>query len=880
MKTLTEIRRSFIDFFVKNGHKHVASSPLVPQNDPTLMFTNSGMVQFKDVFTGKEERSYKRATSSQKSVRAGGKHNDLDNVGYTGRHLTFFEMLGNFSFGDYFKEEAINYAWECITKELSLPKDKLYITVFHEDEEAYNLWKKVTNFSDDKIIKIKTNDNFWSMGDTGPCGPCSEIFFDHGEHIWGGLPGTKDEDGDRFVEIWNLVFMQYEQLADGKRIVLPKKSIDTGMGLERISAVVQGVTDNYETDLFKELIGYIEDYTKVKAVGEEKFSHRVIADHLRSCAFLIADGVMPSNEGRGYVLRRIFRRAIRHASHLGSKDLLMPKLVKPLVNLMSDYSELSRGSDLITQVFTQEEQNFRRTLDKGLKLLETEVSSLNQGDKLSGEVAFKLHDTFGFPLDLTVDILRKREIDVDQDAFEVHMQNQKNMARKFWAGSGEEKIDDIWFNIYEKYGLTEFLGYQSLNVQGKVIALVEGDNLVEQVEGLGKKFYLVVNQTSFYAESGGQIGDIGFVYNKGLRAKVIDTKKPVKGLHVHICELEDGEIKIGDIINLEVNNEFRSAVKANHTATHLLHAILRKKLGNHVVQKGSLVSAQYLRFDFSNPSSIDPTIITDIESEINQIILSNAKVQIKLMSFDDATSNGAMALFGEKYDNEVRVVFIGENDEDYPSIELCGGTHVSRLGEIGQFRIISETAISAGVRRIEAITQMQSFRFNIGEQEIIKKLMLSLKSNKEALVERVESLIEQKKQLEKELKLVNLASLRSTLFDKTRITNIGKIKLLTVSAKDYDTKDLAQIAQEYCSQDQDLLVVVLNKNAQNFAYVCISGKVAAEYVPADELLKFIANKLGGKGGGNKLQAQGAATGDFNAAELIILIDNIVKDKMK
>ncbi len=691
--TTTQIRNTFIDYFVKNNHTYVPASSLVPQNDPTLMFTNSGMVQFKDVFTGIDKRDYNKATSSQKSVRAGGKHNDLDNVGYTARHHTFFEMLGNFSFGDYFKEEAIYYAWNLLTKSFSIPKEKLYVTVFHDDEEAVIYWKKIANLTDERIIRIATNDNFWSMGETGPCGPCSEIFYDHGDKIFGGLPGTKNADGDRYIEIWNLVFMQFEQINKDTRIELPKKSVDTGMGLERISAVIQGVHDNYDIDLFQEIIGYTESLLKVKATGEELFSYRVIADHLRSSAFLIADGVMPSNEGRGYVLRRIMRRAMRHAHQLGASEPLMYKLLPKLVDLFGHtFPEIKRAEDFVSSILKQEEERFKVTLDRGLKLLEEETRTLPANSTLSGEVAFKLYDTYGFPLDLTQDILKKKNIAIDNAGFEQMMAEQKERARSTWIGSGESKTDNMWFDLLSEFGSTEFLGYSLNSSEAKVLALIINGTRTRQISEKGKKFTLITNQTPFYGESGGQMGDIGFINSEHGKIKVLDTLKYLGKIHGHICELEEGLVTENDEVKLTIDSYHRKYLRMHHSATHLLHAVLRSVLGNHITQKGSLVAHDRLRFDISHPNGLTSAEINLIEDKVNQIIVDNSPVHTKLMSTNSAIESGAMALFGEKYENEVRVVSIGnENDKENPySFELCGGTHVSRTGDIGIFKIVSD----------------------------------------------------------------------------------------------------------------------------------------------------------------------------------------------
>ncbi|MET0249291.1 MAG: alanine--tRNA ligase, partial [Sphingobium sp.] len=683
MTSTNDIRRSFLDYFGSNGHSIVPSAPLVPHNDPTLMFVNAGMVPFKNVFTGLETRPYKTATSSQKSVRAGGKHNDLDNVGYTARHHTFFEMLGNFSFGDYFKEQAITHAWTLLTKEWGLPAHKLTATVYHTDDEAFDLWKKIAGLPEERIIRIATKDNFWAMGDSGPCGPCSEIFYDHGDHIWGGPPGSPEEDGDRFVEIWNLVFMQYEQEANEITGELPRPSIDTGMGLERIAAVMQGVHDNYDIDIFRALIAESGALTKTATDGDHKASHRVIADHLRSTGFLIADGVLPANEGRGYVLRRIMRRAMRHAHIIGAKDPLMHRLVPSLVAEMGGaFPELLRAQPLIEETLLREETRFRRTLENGLKLLDDATADLADGGTLAGETAFKLYDTYGFPYDLTEDALRSRGLTVDRDGFDSAMAEQKAAARAAWKGSGEKASDEIWYDIAEEVGNTEFIGYTGTQGEGEVHAIVKDGARVESAS-LGDTVILVTNQTPFYGESGGQMGDAGIITTQaGLRAKVEDTAKPLGRLHAHRTTVEAGTIKVGDTVHLSVDAERRDQVRANHSATHLLHAALRKTLGAHVTQKGSLVAADRLRFDFSHPETLTPAQIAAVEADVNAQIRHNEEVTTRLMTPDDAITAGAMALFGEKYGDEVRVLSMGKGDDAFYSVELCGGTHVRATGDI------------------------------------------------------------------------------------------------------------------------------------------------------------------------------------------------------
>jgi len=694
-----EVRDKFIEFFAKNSHTHVPSSSLVPSNDPSLMFTNAGMVQFKNIFMGLEKLSFKRAVSSQKCVRAGGKHNDLDNVGYTTRHHTFFEMLGNFSFGDYFKEEAIFYAWELLTKDFLIPANKMYVTVHPEDLDALNIWKKITGFSDDRIIKIK--DNFWSMGDTGPCGPCTEIFYDHGERVFGGLPGTKDEDGDRYIEIWNIVFMEFDQVQN-KKVPLPMKSIDTGMGLERIAAVLQGQCDNYATDLFQEIIASVEKLTKVPATDEKKFSHRIIADHLRSSAFLIADGVLPSNEERGYVLRRIMRRGMRHLQQLGIKEPSMHLLLDDLVKITGD-KQLTKAKDIISNIMLSEESKFHETLNHSLKVLNDEIKDLKPGGLLSGEGAFKLYDTYGMPLDLTMDILREKGLKVDEKGFEAKMEEQKQQGKRSWQGSGDEKQESVWFKLQDLRD-TKFVGYNTLSASSKILGVVQDNQIVDSPKP-NRDFRIITDQTPFYAESGGQKGDIGQVIHKSYVLEVADTQKFLN-FHAHLCKpvAISKEIKVGDSVTLEVDNLYRSSIRKNHTATHLLHSALKKVLGNYVMQKGSLVAADRLRFDFNYDKPLSLEQIEQIETQINGVIVKNEEVKISIMDKDKAEAMGAMMLFGEKYDDKVRVISVGKDD----SIELCGGTHVVRSGDIGLFKIASQTSVASGIRRIEAVVGLDA----------------------------------------------------------------------------------------------------------------------------------------------------------------------------
>ncbi|MEA2929851.1 MAG: alanyl-tRNA synthetase, partial [Hyphomicrobiales bacterium] len=711
MSGVNDIRSSFLDYFRQAGHEVVPSSPLVPRNDPTLMFTNAGMVQFKNVFTGLEKRPYARAVTAQKCVRAGGKHNDLDNVGYTTRHNTFFEMLGNFSFGDYFKERAIELAWNLVTKEFGLPKDRLTATVYIDDDQAFDLWRKIAGLPESRIIRIAGSDNFWAMGDTGPCGPCSEIFYDHGDHVPGGPPGSAEADGDRFVEIWNLVFMQFEQLPDGKRVALPKPSIDTGMGLERVAAVLQGKHDSYEIDLFAALIRAVADFTGVDPQGRQKASHRVIADHLRASSFLIADGVLPANEGRGYVLRRIMRRAMRHAELLGAREPLMWKMVPALTREMGQaYPELLRAEALIAETLKLEETRFRKTLERGLSILDTESAGLKSGDRLKGETAFTLYDTYGFPLDLTQDALRARGIGVDTDAFNAAMERQREKARASWAGSGEAATDAVWFSLREKLGATEFLGYDTESAEGVVVALVRDGAEVAALKA-GESGAVVLNQTPFYGESGGQVGDTGLFTADGIAARVTDTQKKAGDLLVHAVTVEKGVLKASAALALDVDHARRGAIRRNHSATHLLHEALREVLGDHVAQKGSLVAPDRLRFDFSHPKPMTAEEIEKVEDIANDFVLQNSPVTTRLMALDDARAAGARALFGEKYGDEVRVVAMGKNPDGTTggntlgwSVELCGGTHVRRTGDIGLISGLSDAGVAAGVRRLEALT--------------------------------------------------------------------------------------------------------------------------------------------------------------------------------
>ncbi len=857
--TTEEVRSKFITYFKANNHTHVPASSLIPHNDPSLMFVNSGMVQFKNVFTGQEKRPYNKAVTSQKSLRAGGKHNDLENVGYTARHHTFFEMLGNFSFGDYFKEQAIYYAWNLLTKEFELQKDKLYVTVYHTDDEAASYWKKIAGFRDDRIIRIKTNDNFWSMGDTGPCGPCSEIFYDHGEQIYGGLPGTKDEDGDRFIEIWNMVFMQYEQIDKDTRIELPQKSIDTGMGLERMTAVLQHVNNNYDIDLFQEIINFTENIVKVKVEGEAKFSYRVIADHLRASSFLIADGVIPSNEGRGYVLRRIMRRAMRHAHMLGSKEPLMYKLLPKLVDLMGNvYPELKRAESFISSILEQEEIRFKTTLERGLKLLTEETETLIKGNELSGEVAFKLYDTYGFPLDLTEDILKSRDISVDHKGFEEQMLAQKERARKSWLGSGESKTDQLWFDIKEQHGSTEFLGYTLNEAECKIIALIKDNSLIDNIKEIDKQFLLISNQTPFYGESGGQMGDIGTIFSKDSEIEVIDTLKYLGSIIVHKCILKKGQINVGENANFSIDIKYRQNLRIHHSATHILHTVLHEVLGKHVTQKGSLVAPTYLRFDISHSKAVTNEEITLIEDKVNEIIRDNHEVDTTLMTTEDAVKQGAMALFGEKYDSEVRVVKMGET-----SLELCGGTHVRRTGDIGCFKITSESAIAAGVRRIEAVCGEFVIKLMREKDSLLKSIESSLKTNKTELVTKVNNTLERNKELEKELEKTHLARLDLSIEQiEKQAEDIKGVKLIYRYIENLDNKVLRQAAENLTKKVEDLIVVYIAGNNDKLSITVAVSKAITDKYNAGIIAKELSLFLGGNGGGGQASLAQAGGNDI------------------
>ena len=874
MTSLAQIRSTFLDFFRRQGHEVVASSPLVPRNDPTLMFANSGMVQFKNVFTGVEKRPYSRATTAQKCVRAGGKHNDLDNVGYTARHHTFFEMLGNFSFGDYFKPDAIEWAWTLITRELGLPKDKLTVTVYSEDDEAHALWKKIAGVPDRRIIRIPTSDNFWSMGDTGPCGPCSEIFFDHGDKIPGGPPGSVDADGDRFIEIWNLVFMQFEQVSKDERVSLPRPSIDTGMGLERIAAVLQGTHDNYETDLFRALIGAIIDKTGVAAEGKAKASNRVIADHLRASSFLIADGVLPSNEGRGYVLRRIMRRAMRHAELLGMKDPLMWKLVPALVREMgAAYPELVRAQEMITETLLLEENRFRKTLERGLRILDDESANLADGATFSGDTAFKLYDTYGFPLDLTQDALKPRGIKVDTDTFNTAMEAQRVDARKAWKGSGEAKTETIWFELRERHGASEFLGYDTEVAEGIIRAIVVDG---KEVHGLtaGQSGAIVVNQTPFYGESGGQTGDHGLIRTAdGALFRVSDSQKRVGDVIGHNGILEQGNLKPGDAVELAVDHGRRSGNRIHHSATHLLHEALRITLGTHVAQKGSLVEPNRLRFDVSHNKQMSHDEIAQVEQIANEIVLQNDPVTTRLMSVDAARAEGAMALFGEKYGDEVRVVSMGRNvhgaGKPIYSLELCGGTHVSRTGDIGLVKVLSDSASASGVRRIEALAGPAARAYLEEQDRRVQAVAAALKAQPSEVVSRVETLIEERRKLERELaeakKALALGGGAATGDDG--ISEINGVKFLARVLKGIAPHDLKGVVDDSKVKLGSGVVALIGLNDEGRAglIVGVTGDLTSRFNAVD-LVRVGSLVLGGKGGGGRPDMAQAGGPDASKAE--------------
>jgi alanyl-tRNA synthetase len=866
-----DIRRSFLDYFESAGHARVPSAPLVPQNDPTLMFVNAGMVPFKNVFTGLESRPYSTAVSSQKCVRAGGKHNDLDNVGYTARHHTFFEMLGNFSFGDYFKEQAITHAWTLLTKVWGLPADKLTVTVYHTDDEAFGLWQKIAGLPEERIIRIATSDNFWTMGDSGPCGPCSEIFYDHGDHIPGGPPGSPDEDGDRFVEIWNLVFMQYEQEANQIVGDLPKPSIDTGMGLERVAAVLQGVHDNYDTDTFKALIAASGALTGTATTGDNQASHRIIADHLRTSGFLVADGVLPANEGRGYVLRRIMRRAMRHAHLLGAKEPLMHRLVPALIPEMgAAYPELLRAQASIESTLLQEETQFRRTLTNGLRLLDEATASMSAGDTLPGETAFKLYDTFGFPYDLTEDALRGLDMHIDRAGFDAAMAEQKRAARAAWKGSGAKASDDIWFDIAEQSGGTEFLGYTATAGEGQVVVLVRDGARVEHATA-GDTVSIVVNQTPFYGESGGQVGDTGTISNdEGLRAQVTETSKQLGRVFVHHAIVDAGGIKVGDTVKLQIDVARRDRIRANHSATHLLHEALRQRLGLHVAQKGSLVAPDRLRFDFSQPAAIDPARIGEVEADVNHHIRANSPVSTRLMTPAEAIDEGAMALFGEKYGDEVRVVSMGKEGDKTYSLELCGGTHVTALGDIGLFKVVGESAVSSGVRRIEALTGEAARQYLASRDEKLREAAATLKATPDEVPARVAALVDDRRRLERELAEAKKAlAIGGGGSAPAGPEEIGGIKFVGQILQDFDAKGLRGAVDEAKQRIGSGVVVML---AVNDGRASIAVGVSADLVGshnAVDLLRRAVAVLGGQGGGGRPDmAQGGGPDGDKAADAV------------
>ena len=866
MSGVNEIRSTFLKFFADNGHEIVPSSPLVPRNDPTLMFTNAGMVQFKNVFTGLEKRPYRRATTSQKCVRAGGKHNDLDNVGYTARHHTFFEMLGNFSFGDYFKDRAIELAWNLVTREFGLPKDKLTATVYVDDDEAFDLWKKIAGLPESRIIRIAGSDNFWQMGDTGPCGPCSEIFYDHGDKIWGGPPGSPEQDGDRFIEIWNLVFMQYEQVELGERNPLPKPSIDTGAGLERVAAVLQGKHDNYDIDLFVALIRAIAELTGADPQGAQKASLRVIADHLRASSFLIADGVLPSNEGRGYVLRRIMRRAMRHAQLLGAREPLMYRLVWALVREMGQaYPELVRAENLIEETLRLEETRFRKTLERGLSILDEKSGSLRKGDMFDGDTAFTLYDTYGFPLDLTQDALRSRGISVDIASFTDAMDRQRAKARAAWAGSGDTASENVWFPLREKLGASEFLGYETETAEGVVAATVKDGKDVDSLKA-GDSGAIVLNQTPFYAESGGQVGDTGLMTGDGVRFRVTDTQKKAGDLFVHLGTVEQGTLKPGTVLLLEVDHARRSSIRANHSATHLLHEALRQVLGDHIAQRGSLVAPDRLRFDFVHPKPITADELSRIEDIANDVVLENDEVTTRLMAVDDAREAGARALFGEKYGDEVRVVSMGKSERDRKSntlgwsVELCGGTHVRRTGDIGLISVTGESAVASGVRRIEALTGRHARQHANDAIALAKSAATELRTTLDDMPARIASLMEERKKLERDLsdarkKLAmggGASASNGSAASAAGVREVGNVKLLARSVEGIEMKDLKSLADDGKKQlgSGVVAIVGITEDGKAGVVVGVTSDLTSRY-NAVELARVASQVLGGKGGGGR-----------------------------
>ena len=879
MISTNDIRRGFLDYFGSAGHQIVPSAPLVPQNDPTLMFVNAGMVPFKNVFTGLETRPYTLATSSQKCVRAGGKHNDLDNVGYTARHHTFFEMLGNFSFGQYFKEQAILHAWTLLTREWGLPAEKLTATVYHTDDEAFALWKKIAGLPEERIIRIPTKDNFWAMGDSGPCGPCSEIFYDHGDYIPGGPPGSPDEDGDRFVEIWNLVFMQYEQQANEITGELPRPSIDTGMGLERIAAVLQGVHDNYDTDTFKALIAASGALTHTATTGDNQASHRVIADHLRTSGFLVADGVLPANEGRGYVLRRIMRRAMRHAHLLGAKDSLMHRLVPALVAEMgAAYPELVRAQPLIEATLRQEETQFRKTLDRGLRLLDEATATMAPGATLAGETAFKLYDTYGFPYDLTEDALRTQGLQVDRAGFDTAMAEQKRAARAAWKGSGAKASDELWFDLVEEVGATEFTGYANDTGEAQVLALVRDGARVDRA-GAGEEVLVVVNQTPFYAESGGQVGDSGTLTGDHLRAEVLDTSKQLGKLFVHRVRVDEGGLAVGDTVKLAIDVARRGRIRANHSATHLLHEALRLRLGTHVAQKGSLVAPERLRFDVSHPVAMTPAELADAEAAVNAKIRQNGSVVTRLMTPDDAIAMGAMALFGEKYGDEVRVVSMGADDEGASwSVELCGGTHVGALGDIGLFKVVGEGAVSSGVRRVEALTGEAARAYLTGRDDKLREAAAVLKTTPDEVPARVVSLLEERRRLERELADAKKAlALSGSLgggggAGPAGPEQVGDVALVGQVLDGFEAKGLRGAIDEAKGRiGSGVAVMVAVNDGRASVAVGVTDDLVGRWSAVDLLRRAVA-ALGGQGGGGRPDmAQGGGPDGAKAADAVAAV---------
>ncbi|MBM9595701.1 alanine--tRNA ligase [Roseitranquillus sediminis] len=882
MPSLNDIRSTFLDYFAGKGHQVVESSPLVPRNDPTLMFVNSGMVQFKNLFTGIETRDYKRATTAQKCVRAGGKHNDLDNVGYTARHHTFFEMLGNFSFGDYFKDAAIPFAWEMVTREYGIDPSRLLATVFHTDEEAAAIWRKV-GLPDNRIIRIATDDNFWMMGSTGPCGPCSEIFYDHGDHIPGGPPGSPDEDGDRFIEIWNLVFMQYEQFEDGTRRELSAQSIDTGMGLERIGALLQGKHDNYDTDLMRALIEAAAHATSTEPDGPGKVHHRVIADHLRSTSFLIADGVMPSNEGRGYVLRRIMRRAMRHAHLLGAQEPLMHRLVPELVRQMGQpYPELVRARPMIEETLRSEETRFRQTLERGLRLLDEELADLPDGVELPGTTAFKLYDTYGFPLDLTQDALRERGRGVDVNAFQQSMEEQKAKARAAWAGSGETADAGIWFDIADRHGSTEFLGYDTETAEGQILALVKDGAPADEATA-GEGVLIVVNQTPFYAEAGGQVGDAGMLRTASGRAQITDTRKTA-GVFIHYAEVVEGRVKTGEAAALEVDHARRSTIRANHSATHLLHEALRQALGPHVAQRGSLNAPDRLRFDFSHAAALSPDEVTQVEREVNAFIRQNAPVETRVMTPDDARALGAQALFGEKYGDEVRVVSMGEADTGKGpggrtySIELCGGTHVRRTGDIGVFVTLGDSASSAGVRRIEALTGAAAFEYLAGQGHHLAEVSAALKSQPDQVPARIRALLDERRALQNEVaQLRREAALGGPRQAEEAARQVNGISFVGQVLQGVSGKDLPALVDEHKARLGSGAVLLITDAGGKAAVAAGVTTDLTSRISAVDLVRAAVGELGGKGGGGRPDlAQGGGKDAANASAAIAAAERVLE----